>query len=261
MRTVSVARAVFAVTLMGLGIIGLLGRHLDPIWHSIPADLPARGALTGLCALLSLACGIGLLWRGSAATAARVLLALLLLCLVLLKLPDILRAPAVAVAYESCGETAVLVAAAWVLYASLATGWERRWLAFLAGPSGARHARVLYGLAMLAFGVSHFAYLQFTATLVPAWLPVRTAWVYFTGSAYIAAGVGLIAGVYARLAAALSALQMSLFTLLVWIPAVAVAHPNAAALRELADSWTLSAGGWVLADSCRGMPWLARGAR
>lgn len=256
MRIARFGPTVFAVTLFGLGMMGLSRGGFAPIWHSAPQSLPGRGEVALLGSLLLLGCGAALLWRTTAPAAARTLFVSLLLWLLLIKLPYVLRAPTAVVAYESCAETAVLLAAAWVLYALRAGERERQRLAQLTGERGIRHARDLYALAMLAFGAAHFAYAAYTAALVPTWLPRHTVWVYLTGSAYLAAGCGLLVGLAPRLAVALSTLQMGLFTLLVWVPAVARSDPTAATLSECALSWALTAGGWVVADSCCALPWL-----
>lgn len=257
MRITSVGHAVFAATVIALGILGLVQGDFAPIWGGVPKDFPTHDGLVYLCAVVSLLCGAGLFWRQTAGTAARVLFAYLLLWMVLFKVPYIVQSPTVEVNYQSCGETAVLVAGAWVLYAWFAGAWDQRRLALATGEKGVRLARALYGLALIAFGLSHFTYLELTAPLVPAWLPFHVGWAYFTGSTYLAAGIAMLVGVYARLAAALSAWQMGLFTLLVWVPLMVQGIITAGQRGEFIVSWALTAAAWVVADSCRGMPWLA----
>jgi uncharacterized membrane protein len=242
--------------MVALGISGLIRGDVIAVWE-LPEKMPARELLAYLCACLSLATGVGLLWRRTAPLAARVLLISLLLYFLSFKAPELLRAPADAVSWESSGETVVIVAGAWILYAWTATDWERRRLSRASGATGLGIARVLYSLAMIAFGVAHFAYLQYTASLVPAWLAAPAVWVCLTGAAYIAAGVAMLTGVFGRLAAALSALQMGMFTVLVWLPALAAGSKDAAQWSEGAVSWALTAAGWVVADSYRDAPWFA----
>jgi uncharacterized membrane protein YphA (DoxX/SURF4 family) len=255
MRIASVGHAVFAWTMIALGILGLIKGDFAPIWNSVPEGSPAQPLLAYLCAFISMGCGVGLLWQR--ATAARVLFFYLLLWMLLIKARIILLAPTVEASYQSCGETAVIVTGAWVLYAWFANDWDRRRLRFFVGDNGVRMARVLYGLALIAFGLSHFAYVDLTAPLVPAWLPAPLFWAYFTGCTYLVAGAAMIVGVFARLAAALSALQMGVFLVLVWVPLVAAGNIGAFQWGETVVNCALIAGAWVVADSFRGTPWLA----
>ncbi|HEY4256427.1 MAG TPA: hypothetical protein VGM66_04355 [Candidatus Udaeobacter sp.] len=245
--------------MIALGIFGLIQGNFTPTWAGVPKSVPLREVLAYLCALVSLATGIGLLWQRTAIVAARVLLIYLVIWLLLFRLPNIFRAPTALDTWWSLGDTMVMTAGAWVLYAWFANDRDAC-LSFATGDRGLRIARLLYGLALVPFGVAHFTNLKDTVPLVPGWLPWHVAWAYFTGGAFIAASVAVLIGVYARLAAVLSTIQLGLFTLLVWVPIVA-AGPKAFQWSEFLDSWALTAGAWMVADSYRNMPWLAVGER
>jgi uncharacterized membrane protein YphA (DoxX/SURF4 family) len=256
-RIVSAGHFALAAVMVALGILGLATGDFTPVWQTGPPGLPGREALAYLTAVVALAGGLGLLWERAAALAARVLFCSFLLWLLVFNLPEVFPAPAVVGNWFGCSTTAVMVAAAWVLYVWLANAWDRRRLGFVSHDGGLRIARVLYGLALVHFGIAHFVYLHETVVLVPRWLSSPVAWAHFTGGAYIAAGVAVIIGVLPRLAAALAAVQIAGFTLLVWWPIVAAGSRDPFQVSETLLSTALTAAAWVIADSYRTLPWLA----
>ena len=52
MRVASVGHAVFAVTMIGLGAVGLLHPDFVPLWSPVPAGIPAHELLIYLGALI-----------------------------------------------------------------------------------------------------------------------------------------------------------------------------------------------------------------
>ncbi|HEX6742260.1 MAG TPA: DoxX family membrane protein, partial [Sphingomicrobium sp.] len=244
----------FAVTLIAIGVIGLTSGTFAPIWAPVPETLPAREPLAILSNLIAAGCGIALLTKRWASPGALVLLAYLIVWTLAFKAKFILFDPLEEVSYQSNGENLVLVAAAWVLFATSAA---RR--TFPAGEAGLRTAYLLYGLALIAFGLSHFFYLEMTAPLVPAWLPTPVFWAYLTGGIYTATGIAIAIGLYARWAAIVVAVQIALITLLVWGPMLFSGPLSAMHWQETIVSWALSAGAFVLATgSPPATGWLRR---
>jgi uncharacterized membrane protein len=256
MRILSIGHALMALTLVGVGLLCVATGGFTSVWQGAPKSLPHREVLALICGLVSLLCGAGLLFKPVAAGAARVLFAYSSLWMLIFKIPLIFKAPLEEGSYQTNGENAVYVAGAWVLYTWFAGDGEKQRLGFIAGDLGLRLARILYALALIAFGFSHFVYLDLTAPLVPAYLPWHVGWAYFTGGAYIAAAVAILTGVCARLAAALTTAQMGGFLLLIWVPLVASGRASEFRFGEFVATAVLTAAAWVVTDSYRNAPWL-----
>jgi uncharacterized membrane protein len=161
----------------------------------------------------------------------------------------VLVAPQMEVVWLGFGELAVLLAGGWVLFAKLAGLREGSSLTFATGENGTRFARMLFAVSLLPIGLSHLVYVKQTAELVPAWLPYRVGWACLTGVGQIACGLGVLFSIYPRVAAKAEAGMISLFTLLVWGPAILAAPTTRLPWTAFFISWAIASAAWVVAQS------------
>jgi uncharacterized membrane protein len=237
-----------AIGMIGLGVLGLSVGDFAMVWQPVAAWFPARTALAYAAGALMLICGAGLFFRATAVWAIRILFPYLIMWQ-LLKLPSLFAAPKVEGVYLGFGELAVLLAGGWTLFAQLGCIRAPSWLAWTTGDQGVRFARYYFAIWIIPIGLSHWIYTKETVELVPAWLPFRTGWAYLTGAGQMASGLGVLFGVVPRVAAWAEAGQITLYTLLVWLPAIFAAPRARLSWTALWISWTIGAAAWVVAQN------------
>jgi uncharacterized membrane protein len=158
-------------------------------------------------------------------------------------------APQIEAVWLGFGELAVLLAGGWVLFARLAGLRDGSPLAFLTGEKGIYLARILFAVSLIPIGLSHLVYVKETVELVPAWLPYRVGWAYLTGAGQIVCGLGVLFSILPRLAAWAEAGMISLFTLLVWAPAILAAPRTRLPWTAFFISWAIASAAWVVAQN------------
>jgi uncharacterized membrane protein len=247
-RSQQPALTLFAVGMIGLGILALIYGDFALVWQPVAAWIPGRTVLAYGSGLLMLLGGVGLLWRATAAWSIRILFPYLIGWL-LLKVPALLVAPQMEAVWLGFGELAVLLAGGWVLFAKLAGLREGSPLTFVTGENGIHCARMLFAVSLLPIGLSHLVYVKETAELVPAWLPYRVGWAYLTGAGQIACGLGVLFSILPRVAAWAEAGMISLFTLLVWGPAIVAAPKTRLRWTAFFISWAIASAAWVVAQN------------
>ena len=241
-------QTLMAIGLLGLGVLALRYGDFALVWQPVPEWFPARHAVAYASGILMLLLGIGLLFKASASFAARVLFPYLIVW-ACLKLPAIFVAPQIEGVWLGLGELTILLAGGWMLFCRLVEVSPNSKFRFLAGESGMRAARIMFGLSAIPVGLSHLFYSQATANLVPAWLPYRIGWAYLTGVGQIAAGLGVLLSVLPWLAAPAEAGMITCFTLLVWLPAIAHGAKERLNWTAFFISWIIGAAAWIVAQN------------
>src|ERR1700680_3136170 len=109
------ASTLFAVGMIGLGILALLYGDFALVWQPVALWIPGRTVLAYTSGLIMLFGGVGLLLRATAAYSARILFPYLIVW-VLLKVPALVVAPQMEAVWLGFGELAVLLAGGWDLF-------------------------------------------------------------------------------------------------------------------------------------------------
>ncbi|MGA2891144.1 MAG: DoxX family protein [Terracidiphilus sp.] len=245
------AVTIFAVGMIGLGILALIYGDFALVWQPVASRVPGRTALAYGSGVLMILAGAGLLFRATAAWSARILFPYLIVW-TLLKAPDLLTAPQIEGSWLGFGELAVLLSGGWTLFARLGEfreGSSGSWLNFATGDSGVRIARILFALWVIPIGLSHLVYPVATAQYVPAWLPFRIDWAYLTGAGQMASGLGVLFNIVPRFAAWAEVEQITFYTFLVWAPAIAAAPKTRLPWTAFFISWTIGAAVYTVAQN------------
>jgi uncharacterized membrane protein YphA (DoxX/SURF4 family) len=83
--------------------------------------------------------------------------------------------------------------------------------------------RIFFSAMLIAFGIDHFLYTEFVATLVPNWLPGHLFWTYFGAVALIGSGACIMLKVKIRLVSILLGIMLFLWFVILHIPRAIVA--------------------------------------
>ncbi len=251
------ALVLFAIGLIGMGALALVYGDFAMGWQPVAPWFPARTALAYGSGMLMVGCGVGMLFRATTAWALRIVLPYLVVWQ-MLKFPALVVAPKIEGVYLGFGELAILLAGGWTLFALLGEADGTRF-AWAGGDRAVRAARYYFALWIIPIGLSHMLYLKPTMDLIPPFLPGKVFWAYLTGLGQIASGLGILFGVLPRVAAWAEAIQISLYTLLIWLPAILMGRRNLGPSFAHADtrlsftafliSWIIAAGAWAVAQN------------
>jgi uncharacterized membrane protein YphA (DoxX/SURF4 family) len=249
-RNRKIVRMLFALGTISVGILTLVyGYGVLLFLPPPPTWIPWLKGVGYASTIIMLGTGAGLLFDRTARVSIRILLPFLLLW-TLSRVPVVILDPGREISWFAVGEVAVLAAGAMVLFVWLADLRSGSKLQLAVSKHGLTVARILFGLSLPTYGLSHFfEFAARTVSLVPPWLPYRTGWADLAGAGQIAAGLGVLFSIYPRLAAASEAAMLSVFTLLVWVPAVITKPTLPSNWVEFLFTFALAGASWVVAES------------
>lgn len=250
-KLILIGRLFFAVGLCGIGVEHfiyqdfLVGRA--PAW---PEEVPGKIGWAYVTGIIFIAIALMVILKKNARLALVLGGILVFLWALIRHVPVVISAPFLSGEWTSAGKALTFIGG----MLSVASTFPKTELSgsFLSSFVNRQNQFVFtgcicLGIFMIICGIQHFMFLQFVATLIPAWFPGDPVfWTKLAGVALIAGGIGLFIPFTARWAALLSGLMIFLWFWIVHIPRISVSmSDNIAVFEALAFSGV----GFVIAGS------------
>jgi uncharacterized membrane protein YphA (DoxX/SURF4 family) len=272
---------IYGLGAVALGLVGLVWGDFALQWRPVAAGFPGRTALAYLFSAALVIAGVcvnGL--NPQRAVGAAALTGLYAVVVLFMHGPQIFQHPGAFAAWDGAAEQLALFAGGLATYARLSGANGRPGSNDVTGGTDrprstgrlgdynrlggqnwlGRAAVIIMGACLLMFGLAHFLYLDFTASMVPAWLPGgQKFWAAATGAGHLAAGIALLSGIKARLAAILLTVMFGSFSVLVHLPLLLADPHNHLGWVMNAINLALTGAAWSIATLLTGHVSITRG--
>ncbi len=248
MNKSTLGRLFFAIAIVAFGIQQLVTGGFVRLVPPLPTWIPSPGLWARLVGLVLILLGLAIGTGRKARWAAAVLGTLILLLFLFLHLPRAFTNPLVGFMWTNPVKALAMLGGVIILAGTIpeeGSGLARLFRRLM--PLGP----LFLGGFLILGGIQHFVYADFVARLVPNWIPGTRFWVYFTGVALIAGGVGIILPKTQRLAATMSGIMIFLWVVLLHIPRAMADLYNAGETSGVFEALALSGVAFILADRGR----------
>lgn len=245
-KLISSGRIVFATGIAAFGILCFVFRDYVAALQPISDAIPGRMLWVHATGLALLAAGIGLMTGVKARWAALLLAAILFAWCLTIHLPALVINPRNGGAWVGMFESLAMAGAALIVAGNRGdirrtqTQPSERMVTF---------GRFCFGISLPVFAATHYIYADYVASVIPAWIPARPFWAYFTGLAHLCAGLAILTGIKARLAATLAGAMYGTWAVILHVPRVLDSLGNRAEATSLFVAITLCGAAWLVADS------------
>lgn len=228
---------VYAAGTLLIAIVGLIFADFALQWQPVPAGVPMRPALMYTSNALLAILAVAILLPRISARATPALATFYGIWVIVLHVPRVVAALGNISIWLGLAEILTLAIAGTMAWLTYHPARLRRWL---------RATQVTFSFCLFVFGVSHFVYADFTASMIPSWIPLPLFWAYATGCGHVATGISLLCNVATRLSMTLLTAMFASFVILLHIPRVLANLTTHAEWVMLGVATALTGAAWII---------------
>ena len=230
-------RHIYGLGAIAFGIITL-------VWHRIISfgNISHPEILVYLAGIVEIIGGLTIQWRRTAKLGA-LIIGTVFLVFTLYLIPPIFQMPLVYFPWGNFFEEFSIVLGSVFVFTSALKSYPE---------SAAKIERVAYkcfGICVISYSLYQLFYLNYTAGLVPKWIPLgQMFWAAATTIAFALAAFAIISGRSALLASRLLTVMFIGFCLLVWLPSCIKAPQDLQNWNSNAVTFIVAGTAWIITD-------------
>jgi uncharacterized membrane protein len=192
-------RYLLALAIIGFGLTQFVAGHFMTGFFPVSETISSRAFFLYFTSALFVFAGLAICFDKTAKHGALIAATVFLAGFVFIHLLRLLKDPQNAGYWTTFAEMLAYCGGAYILLSKLSGYTEekprqpntvsRRFVGFL-----------LFALSLVIFGIQHFMYAGYIATLIPAWIPFPVFWAYFVGLAFLAGAISILTKIKTQLA-------------------------------------------------------------
>ena len=234
---IQIGRHIYGLGAVAFGVITLIGQQISSL-----GNISHPAILVYAAGIIELIGGIAIQWKRTVRFGA-ITIGAFFLIFTLFLIPPIFEMP---LAYFNWGnffeEFSIVLGSVFVLASTMQIDQER-------AAKIARAAYGCYGICVISYSLYQLFYLQYTAGLVPKWIPPgQMFWAVTTTIAFAMAAFAILTGRKALLASRLLTTMFIGFGLLVWMPLCIIDPHELTNWARNATNLIVAGTAWIVAD-------------
>ncbi len=242
-------RYLFGIAIIGFGIINLItGNFPLAFMPPIASSLIRVVAVYGIGIIL-VATGICIIVNKFPKTAATIIAMLFLLDFIYPQLTQLFSNFKNPNQWTVTLEILALCSGAFILAASLKDDFQKPIISNNTISKISQVARYTFAISLLGFGILHYMYADFIATLIPAWMPAHLFLDYIVLFGFFAAGLSIIINIQSRLATFLLGIMFLIWVVTLHLPRSIASPSIVAEWSSLFIALAMSAVSFIIANA------------
>jgi len=240
------ARILMAIALIVFGVQHFIYRDFLPKLEPLPAGVPGRTALAYIFGSIIILSALGIATGIMDRLAAVVIATICLTSVVFFHLPLLANNLHDPDKWACICEELAIGSTILVLAGMLPGKTEDK------NAKVVRAGQIFFSITLIIFGIQHFMYAEFIATLIPGWIPFHIFWAYFVGVVFFSVAASIIFKRKTQLALTLLAAMFLFWVVFLHIPRVIDKPDNMDGWTSAAVALAMCAGSLVVARSVPG---------